>query len=61
MAEAGYPVADRERVGTLLRKEEIKRDAEVQALGDVICSVLLRWSSPTSPPGTTTSTSAASS
>ena len=27
----------------LLRKEGIKRDAEVQALEDVICFVFLRW------------------
>lgn len=43
MAEAGYPAGDRERVGHLLRKEGIKRDAEVQALEDVICFVFLRW------------------
>lgn len=43
MAEAGYPVEDRERVGRLLRKEGIKRDDEVQALEDVICFVFLRW------------------
>jgi hypothetical protein len=43
MAEAGYPEADRERVARLLRKEGLKRDAEVQALEDVICFVFLRW------------------
>lgn len=43
MAEAGYPAADRERVGVLLRKEGLKRDPEVQALEDVICLVFLRW------------------
>jgi hypothetical protein len=43
MAEAGYPAEDRDRVGTLLRKEGIKRDPEVQALEDVICFVFLRW------------------
>ncbi|MFT7060720.1 MAG: hypothetical protein ACJASV_003244, partial [Pseudorhodobacter sp.] len=37
MAEAGYPTQDQTRVGVLLRKEGIKRDAEVQALEDVIC------------------------
>lgn len=43
MAEAGYPEADCDRVGVLLRKEGLKRDPEVQALEDVICFVFLRW------------------
>jgi hypothetical protein len=43
MADAGYSAADAERVGVLLRKEGIKRDAEVQALEDVICFTFLRW------------------
>ena len=43
MADAGYPEADRERVASLLRKEGLKRDAETQALEDVICFVFLRW------------------
>ena len=43
MAEAGYPEADRERVAAMLRKEGIKRDAEVQMLEDVICFVFLKW------------------
>lgn len=43
MAEAGYDAADRARVAKMLRKEGIKRDAEVQALEDVICFVFLRW------------------
>lgn len=43
MADVGYPAEDCDRVGTLLRKEGIKRDAEVQALEDVICFVFLRW------------------
>lgn len=43
MAEAGYDAAAQDRVGVLLRKEGIKRDAEVQALEDVICFVFLRW------------------
>lgn len=43
MAEAGFGAEDCERVGTLLRKEGIKRDAEVQALEDVICFVFLKW------------------
>jgi hypothetical protein len=43
MAEAGYPLADCDRVGVLLRKEGLKRDPEVQALEDVICFTFLRW------------------
>ncbi|MFN3937678.1 MAG: DUF4202 domain-containing protein [Gemmobacter sp.] len=43
MAAAGYPAADCARVGMLLRKEGLKRDAEVQALEDVACFVFLRW------------------
>ena len=43
MSEAGYPQADCDRVGILLRKEGLKRDPEVQALEDVICFVFLRW------------------
>jgi hypothetical protein len=43
MAEAGFDAAAQDRVGVLLRKEGIKRDAEVQALEDVICFVFLRW------------------
>lgn len=43
MAAAGFGPADCARAGVLLRKEGIKRDAEVQALEDVICFVFLRW------------------
>jgi hypothetical protein len=43
MAEAGYGEEDRARVATLLRKEGIKRNPEMQALEDVICFVFLRW------------------
>ena len=43
MAEAGYPPEDCARVGVLLRKEGIKRDAEVQELEDVICFTFLEW------------------
>ncbi len=43
MAEAGYGPADCDRAGVLLRKEGLKRDAEVQAMEDVICFVFLRW------------------
>lgn len=42
MAQAGYPEADQERVGVLVRKEGLKRDPEVQALEDVICFVFMR-------------------
>lgn len=42
MADAGYAPDAIARVGQLLRKEGIKRDAEVQALEDVICFVFLR-------------------
>ena len=43
MAESGFDAADCDRVGVLLRKEGLKRDAEVQLLEDVICLVFLRW------------------
>lgn len=43
MAAAGYDTAAQDRAGVLLRKEGIKRDADVQALEDVICFVFLRW------------------
>jgi hypothetical protein len=43
MADAGYPPAECERVGVLLRKEGLKRDPEVQALEDVICFTFMRW------------------
>jgi len=43
MCEAGYCEAEVARAGTMLRKEGIKRDAEVQALEDVICFTFLRW------------------
>jgi len=43
MAEAGYDIDAQGRVGVLLRKDGLKRDAEVQALEDVICFVFLRW------------------
>lgn len=43
MADAGYAAEDCDRVGVLLRKEGIKRDADVQALEDIICFVFLRW------------------
>lgn len=43
MAEAGYSEDDGQRVAAMLRKEGLKRDAEVQMLEDVICLVFLRW------------------
>ncbi len=43
MAKAGYGMADIEAAGQMLRKEGIKRDADVQALEDVICFVFLKW------------------
>lgn len=43
MADAGYGAADCDRVQVLLRKEGIKRDAEVQALEDAICFTFIRW------------------
>lgn len=43
MADAGYSQEDQARVGTLLRKEGIKRDPEVQAFEDVICFTFLKW------------------
>ncbi|MEM7544896.1 MAG: DUF4202 domain-containing protein [Pseudomonadota bacterium] len=43
MADAGYGPEACERVGVLLRKEGLKRDAEVQQLEDVICFTFLRW------------------
>lgn len=43
MRAAGYTEDDTETAGRLIRKEGIKRDAEVQALEDVICFVFLKW------------------
>jgi hypothetical protein len=43
MEKAGYDAESIAEVGRMLRKEGIKRDAEVQALEDVICFVFLRW------------------
>lgn len=43
MAAAGYDAEAVARAGTMLRKEGIKRDADVQALEDVICFVFLRF------------------
>lgn len=43
MVEAGYGADDRSRVATLIVKEGLKRNAETQALEDVICFVFFRW------------------
>ena len=42
MRAAGYDEAAIAQVGRMLRKEGLKREAEVQALEDVICFVFLR-------------------
>lgn len=43
MASAGYGEQEIAAAGRMLRKEGLKRDAEVQALEDVICFVFLKW------------------
>ncbi len=43
MRDAGYEKQDRDRVARIVRKEGIKRDAEVQVLEDVAALVFLRW------------------
>lgn len=43
MAAAGYDQDQIDHAGALLRKEGIKRDADVQALEDIICFVFLKW------------------
>lgn len=43
MREAGYGDDDVERAGRMLRKQGIKRDADVQALEDIICFTFLKW------------------
>lgn len=43
MQDAGYGAEDCERVGVLLRKEGIKREADVQMLEDTICMVFMRY------------------
>lgn len=43
MVEAGYGPEEVDQVGRMLRKEGLKRDAEVQALEDVICFTFLKW------------------
>jgi len=41
MAEAGYDRDDRARVESLVRKEQLKRDREAQALEDIACLVFM--------------------
>jgi hypothetical protein len=41
MAGAGFAEEDVARVGSLIRKERLKRDAEAQMLEDVVCVVFL--------------------
>jgi len=43
MAEAGYGEDDIAAAARMLRKEGIKRHADVQALEDTICFVFLKW------------------
>ncbi|MBN9672688.1 DUF4202 domain-containing protein [Roseibium aggregatum] len=43
MTNAGYPEEDVQAAARMLRKEGIKRHADVQALEDVICFVFLKW------------------
>ncbi|MXU66513.1 DUF4202 family protein [Rhodobacteraceae bacterium KN286] len=42
MAAQGYPPEDQETVGRMIRKEGIKRDAQVQLLEDVICLTFIK-------------------
>ncbi|GAB2710264.1 DUF4202 domain-containing protein [Halomonas garicola] len=41
MREAGYAEADAERAARIIRKQDLKRDAEVQTLEDCACLVFL--------------------
>lgn len=43
MAEAGFDEGEIDDVQKMLRKQGIKRDAQVQALEDVICFTFLTW------------------
>ncbi|MEX0349161.1 MAG: DUF4202 domain-containing protein [Paracoccaceae bacterium] len=43
MTAEGYGAEDVDAAGRMLRKQGIKRDADVQALEDVICFVFLKW------------------
>ncbi len=46
MEQAGYGADEIARVGSLLQKERLKYDAEVQTLEDVICLVFLEFEAP---------------
>lgn len=46
MAEAGYGAEEIARVGSLLHKERLKYDTDVQTLEDVICLVFLNYEAP---------------
>lgn len=43
MSEHGFTKDSCERVAAMLQKKQLKRDAEVQALEDVICLVFMRY------------------
>ncbi|SLN44724.1 hypothetical protein PEL8287_02279 [Roseovarius litorisediminis] len=43
MIATGYSREEADAAGRMIRKEGIKRDAQVQALEDVICFVFLKW------------------
>ena len=43
MADKGYDQARINRVGSLIRKENFKRDSEAQALEDIACLVFLEY------------------
>ncbi len=43
MAAHGYDKDSIAHVGTMIRKEGLKRDPQVQALEDVICFTFLKW------------------
>ncbi|TLP65727.1 DUF4202 domain-containing protein [Parasedimentitalea maritima] len=43
MQDAGFDASDVEVTGQMLRKEGLKRNANVQALEDVICFVFIKW------------------
>lgn len=46
MAQCGYGEGEIARVASLLKKERLKQDADVQALEDVICLVFLEHEAP---------------
>jgi hypothetical protein len=46
MERNGYAAAETDRVKALIRKENLKRDPEAQALEDVACIVFLEYYAP---------------